>query len=373
MGEKFAANPVTGTASLSVPIFTTSSRSDFYPKLSLSYDSGAGNGTFGFGWTLSVPSVTRKTEKGLPKYQDAVDSDTFILSEAEDLVPSLIQSGNSWTKEVLEETLDGRAYTVQRYRPRIEGLFARIERWQNQAEPSDTYWKSISRDNVTSFYGKSPNSRIADPAEPTRIFKWLLEESHDDKGNRIVYEYKPENLENVDRSLPQEKNRLIPGVVSANRYLKSIHYGNQTPNGSDWLFEVVFDYGEHDLENPTPEEVRSWPCRLDAFSSFRSGFEIRNYRLCRRVLMFHRFPEELGTDFYLVRSTDLTHRETPIATYLDAATQTGYVKQQGTDRYLKKSLPPLEFTYTTPQIDETVYSVDAHSLENLPIGLDGTL
>ncbi|GAX46356.1 Mono(ADP-ribosyl)transferase SpvB [Tolypothrix sp. NIES-4075] len=134
----------------------------------------------------------------------------------------------------------------------------------------------------------------------------------------------------------------------------------------------MFDYGEHDLENPTPEAVQSWRCRPDAFSSFRSGFEIRTYRLCQRVLMFHRFPEELGTDFYLVRSTDLTHRETPIATYLDAATQTGYVKQQASDRYLKKSLPPLEFTYTTPQIDGTVYTVDGHSLENLPVGLDGT-
>ncbi|MHC5861624.1 SpvB/TcaC N-terminal domain-containing protein, partial [Nostoc sp.] len=88
IGEKFAANPVTGTTSLSVPIFTTPSRSDFSPKLSLSYDSGAGNGLFGFGWMLSMPSVTRKTEKeGLPRYWDAQESDVFILSEAEDLVP----------------------------------------------------------------------------------------------------------------------------------------------------------------------------------------------------------------------------------------------------------------------------------------------
>src|SRR5260370_17935221 len=47
IGEKFSMNPVTGTAALSVPIFTTTSRSDFYPKLSISYDSGSGNGLFG--------------------------------------------------------------------------------------------------------------------------------------------------------------------------------------------------------------------------------------------------------------------------------------------------------------------------------------
>ena len=87
IGEKFAANPVTGTGSLSVPIFTSPGRSGFGPSLSLSYDSGFGNGPFGFGWSLSLPSITRKTSKGIPKYQDADESDVFILSGAEDLVP----------------------------------------------------------------------------------------------------------------------------------------------------------------------------------------------------------------------------------------------------------------------------------------------
>ena len=64
IGEKFAANPVTGTGSLSVPIVTSPGRSGFGPELSLSYDSGAGNGPFGLGWNLSLPSITRKTDKG---------------------------------------------------------------------------------------------------------------------------------------------------------------------------------------------------------------------------------------------------------------------------------------------------------------------
>jgi hypothetical protein len=55
IGEKFAANSVTGTGSFSVPIATSPGRSGFGPQLSLSYDSGAGNGPFGFGWSLSLP------------------------------------------------------------------------------------------------------------------------------------------------------------------------------------------------------------------------------------------------------------------------------------------------------------------------------
>ena len=38
IGEKFAANPVTGTGSISVPIAASPGRSGFGPTLSLSYD-----------------------------------------------------------------------------------------------------------------------------------------------------------------------------------------------------------------------------------------------------------------------------------------------------------------------------------------------
>lgn len=60
IGEKFAANPVSGTGSLTVPIATSPGRSGFGPQLSLSYDSGSGNGPFGFGRSLSLPSITRR-------------------------------------------------------------------------------------------------------------------------------------------------------------------------------------------------------------------------------------------------------------------------------------------------------------------------
>src|SRR3989442_5293655 len=89
MGEKFAANPVTGTGSMTVPIATSPGRSGFGPELSISYDSGNGNGPFGFGWAIGLPQISRKTEKGLPQYDDVTESDIFILSGSEGLVPQL--------------------------------------------------------------------------------------------------------------------------------------------------------------------------------------------------------------------------------------------------------------------------------------------
>jgi RHS repeat-associated protein len=393
MGEKFAANPVTGTGSMAVPIFTSPGRSGFGPQLSLSYDSGAGNGPFGFGWTLTLPAVTRKTDKGLPRYQDAEESDVFILSGAEDLAPVLVKNGDKWEREtVLPRTVGGCAYRIQRYRPRIEGLFARIERWTNPADPTDSFWRSISKDNVTTWYGKTDESRIVDPANPTRIFSWLICESHDDKGNVIVYIYEKENPDNIDLAQTNERNRTNQ-TRSANRYLKRIRYGNHTPyfpkliasapwptapGVGHWFFEMVFDYGEHDPAKPMPEEPgRKWTVRNDPFSSFRAGFEVRTYRLCQRALMFHHFQaeREVGNDC-LVRSTDFTYTyekepadpRNPIYSFLLSVTQRGYKRQGG--GYLSKALPSLEFAYTEPNIDETVREVDVESMENLPYGLD---
>src|SRR5689334_16348024 len=115
IGEKFAANPVTGTGSMTIPISVSPGRSGFAPQLSLSYDSGGGNGPFGFGWSLSIPSITRKTDKGLPRYDDAGESDVYILSGAEDLVPVLESDGHRF-----EDPTTHPGFVVHRYRPRIE-------------------------------------------------------------------------------------------------------------------------------------------------------------------------------------------------------------------------------------------------------------
>jgi RHS repeat-associated protein len=362
--EKFTVNPATGTASLSVPVFTSPGRSGFGPQLSLAYDSGAGNGPFGLGWRLSIPSISRKTDKGLPRYQDPAESDVYILSGAEDLVPAPADYRQD----------PGSNYDVYQYRPRVEGLFSRIERWVEHGT-GDTHWRAVDRQNVTSLYGLTPAARIADPADPSRVYSWLLEMTYDDRGNVISYEYKQEDAVSVDRSAPQETSRLA-GPGFANRYLKNIWYANRTPyqpgtgSGlpSDWAFQVVFDYGEHDPATPTPDETAPWPCRADPFSTFRPAFEIRTYRLCRRVLMFHSFPE-LGTTPCLVRSTDLGYDENPVATTLAAVTQTGYIRDPATGSYQHASFPALTFTYAPASLDTTVHDMPADSLDGTPAGL----
>ncbi|MBC7632955.1 SpvB/TcaC N-terminal domain-containing protein [Aeromicrobium sp.] len=394
IGEKFAANPVTGTGSFTVPLAVSPGRSGFGPQLSLSYDSGAGNGPFGFGWSLGLPQITRRTDKGLPTYQDDADADVFVLSGAEDLVPVLQADGTQRDDDV---TAPG--YSVRRYRPRIEGLFARIERWTHHAD-GEVHWRSISRDNVLSLYGLTEQARIADPEQPGRVFSWLICETRDDRGNVVLYDYRREDGGDVDMKLAHERHRGKGNDPrrTANRYPEHIRYGNQTPlldaegrrprflsdlpraqlDDVKWLFEVVFDYHAEAADVPTPDDARPWSRRADAFSSYRSGFEVRTTRLCQRVLMFHHFEKEEGVrKDCLVRSTDFsyTSRNAPPSgtanyTFLLGVTHSSY-RREGAG-YRKQSLPPVEFEYSQPIVQDKVEHVNAASLEHLPIGVDGT-
>src|SRR2546423_14491497 len=71
LGEKFSPDLFTGTGNFSVPITLPAGRGGLQPRLTLAYSTGSGNGPFGLGWQLSLPGVSRKTSRGLPRYVDA--------------------------------------------------------------------------------------------------------------------------------------------------------------------------------------------------------------------------------------------------------------------------------------------------------------
>lgn len=363
IGEKFQANPVTGSGSMTVPIAISPGRGGFSPQLALSYDSGAGNTAFGFGWSIGLPSISRKTSRGIPRYFDENESDVFLLAGAEDLVPILNDELET------ERVENGNQYSIKRYRPRVEGLFARIEHWKKEGK-STSFWKVITKENVTSIYGKNENSRLTHPDDASKIFKWNLESTFDDKGNLIEYEYKKEDKTNVGSHLFEE-NRNV-----SNSYLKRVRYGNEVSYLSDsynsdsrFLFELVFDYGEHQLDGediPYYEEKTGWKERQDSFSSFRSSFDIRTYRLCRGIHLFHHIDEdgEWMAAPQIVKSTCLDLNENPIGTQVNAIS---YCFYKGTE---KGSLPPVEFKYTKANPADTFQIIESESIENLPQGID---
>ena len=371
IGEKFQANPVTGTGSMSVPVAISPGRNGFSPQLALQYDSGNGNGIFGMGWNIAIPSIVRKTQKGLPKYQDNEESDIFLMAGAEDLIPALKEENGQWINITRTEG----NYKIKQYRPRIEGIFAKIQKLTDTTT-GIAHWQVTTRDNITSVYGKSASARISHPGDDAKVFEWLLEYTFDEKGNITLYEYKQENQENINPALSSEKNRRSAGSAFNKKYLKTIKYTPDTPFDPDnttyfstvkWHFQVVFDYGEHDASAPATAEVSTWPVRQDPFSTFRAGFEIRTYRLCRRILMFHYFENNLGTDPYLVKSTDIDYNENPVATQVVQITHRCYQQGQSSAAY-----PPVTFQYSQAAIDPHIHGYSVEDAENLPAGVDGS-
>ncbi len=390
--EKFSVNSSNGTAALNIPLPFSSSRNNFVPSVALSYNSGAGNGIFGLGWSLGIPAIARKTEKELPKYMDEIDSDTFIFSGAEDLVPQYQKNidgsykTDSEGKYVIDEITPG-GKRIKRYRPRIEGAFARIEKIE---EDGNVYWRVISRYNVTSIFGKSEKTRIADPNDKFRIFEWLLDFSYDDKGNCFLIEYKEEDLTGIN-NVVGEKHRINLMSRYTNLYPKRIKYCNKLHfksseeddfrNETDdrkFLLEMVFDYGEHDDTIPTPDEINVWTFRNDPLSSYRSGFEIRTTRLCERILMFHHFDELGSAPYnkvpYLVKSLDFKYSDDleleSIIQYLLSVTLKGYIWNSQNNSYDVKSFPPMEYSYQSKGWNTDIKTIDKDSLENLPVGID---
>jgi len=208
-----------------------------------------------------------------------------------------------------------------------------------------SHWRTVSRDNVTTLFGVDESSRVAAPDDPRNIFSYLVSRTFDDRGQVIVYDHVAEDDAGVVPSQACEANRTS-AQRATNRYVKRIRYANatpyvvtDTPDGPEpaipaaFHFEIVFDYGDHTASAPTPRPDTPWPSRPDPFSTRRPAFEVRTYRRCRRVLVFHHFPleKDVGADC-LVRSTNLVYSDEtapvdprrPLYSLLSSVVQTGH-------------------------------------------------
>lgn len=348
MGESVGPVGTMGTSSLRIPVPVTSGRAHT-PPLFLTYSSGQGNGCFGIGWAISLPSIRLRSSKGVPRYNG---QDEYLAPNNEVMVPEVNSTGQVVTTKVSVYAGKhlGQEYTVTRYFPRVMDGFERIEQWK--ASNGAIFWLIHTVEGQLLCLGKTAASRVADPADASKTGQWLLEESCTPNGEHICYTWQSEDTTGVDLS-GQEAVR----VHTANRYLMRVDYGNALPylplyawgdvpvaDAPTWLFTLVLDYGERGLDPATPPlwEGGTWQKRQDSFSDYSLGYEIRTHRLCHQILMFHHFPAELGTDNLLVKRLLLSYEETPVLSRLISAQ---YLTYESSGEV--QSLPPLELTYTS--------------------------
>ena len=366
MGETFAPNEFSGSAAMNIPLPISACR-EFEPVMSLNYSIGNGNSAFGLGWELSTPEIVRRTSNEIPHY---TNDDTFLYTTEDYLVPRMTTSGTPILRRMGN-------YTVYTYMPRTEGNFDKMEHFINKNDHSDDFWKITDADNVVSIFGKSKNAKIFDPENPNHIFKWLLEEAYNDRGDHQIYQYEKENGDNITPCL-SEVNR----DQQTQTYLSKVFYGNFSAitdgaivtgesatrfNHELWHFEVVFDYGTYviDPSNPTPHTVPptiTWPSRLDPFSDYSAGFEIRTYRLCKNILQFHRF-NVIEQEPVLTKALTLCYEKSSVLATLINAKVTGYQFIATGSAYQTKSLPDLSFKYNAFALTENNYQT--HAFETL--------
>jgi RHS repeat-associated protein len=309
IGEKFSPDLHTGTGNFTIPISLPPGRNGFQPQLNLVYSTGNGNGAWGLGWYINIPGVSRQTNKGVPRYDDA--RDTFVLSGAEDLVPV--------------EQLPG----LFRYQPRTEGMFAKI---LHHADAQNNYWEVKTKDGLVSQYGTAASAGkdpavIADPVDPNNVFTWHLTETTDPFGNRITYTYERDERQTDG---PHHWDQLY---LSEIRY---VDYGD--PSLSQFLIRIKFNYEQ----------------RPDPFSEYRAGFNIRTVRRCTNIEIFTQ-PGGVAGRIRTYRFIYLDQQGLPAALPLNGVSLLSKVLVEGHNDAGSEQLPPLEFSYSSFEPEKRVF------------------
>jgi RHS repeat-associated protein len=293
LGASFEPQLPTGSASQGFPFALPAG-----PSLGLSYSTGNGNGAAGFGWKFGVGSVSRQVERGVPRYLDAPEEDTFLGGG------QLVELQNGY------------------FLPRLAGDLTRYQRIES-GTPGVFHWQAQTTGGGLLEFGLSESARVALPAADSpdgreRIFRWHLERQGDLYGNVIDYEYS-------DLGRPDDRRK----------YLTSIRWGPGAEPRPVYNL-VTLEYEE----------------RPDTFTDNRAGFAIRtSFRLKRVSVALHGAPADRvgdcasvdidsdGIEETLIRRYDLLYEGNSHWSLLTQVTQTGCDDEN--------TLPPASWRYGT--------------------------
>ncbi|MEO6951303.1 MAG: SpvB/TcaC N-terminal domain-containing protein, partial [Polyangia bacterium] len=255
----------TGGMTYSLPFEVPDGFAGATPSMSLAYSSGSGNGPWGMGWSVAMPSIERGTAFGLPAY---TTDDSFYADGSEQLV-----------------RVDDTGATYFEYRARFENAFIRY-RWHNPfaAASNGDYWTAELPDGSIRYFGADPAGTIDTLSREqggAGTFKYGLVASVDALGNRVHYTWQQlVGTANPDRALESVSEPVLASIEYA-------FHADGTPRN-----KVVFGYEE----------------RPDAVSDCKAGF-------C--AYLEHRTIEvSVFTGATKIRSYQLAYDPTPVASPL---------------------------------------------------------
>ena len=160
----------TGALNNSYPITLPPGKDRLTPDLSLSYNSQQldNSSVTGYGWSFTIPYITRVNKHGTDKlytqtYPDFVSSESGELVQTSQTNPSNLDEGTYVPKS---ETGNFISYTY-----------------------AGGVWSATDKTGTTYTYGSSAASRQDDATNSAHIFKWMLNEVRNTNNNYISYSY----------------------------------------------------------------------------------------------------------------------------------------------------------------------------------------
>jgi len=278
-----------GGGSYSVSIQAPPGRGGLNSDLRLNYSSTTGFGAAGLGWNLDTPRIFRRTDTGVPTYNDSEDVFSYQGEE-------LVFCGNG------------------QYRAKIEKNFMKIAY-------NGVSWEARDRMGRLYVFGEADSERLYNPANPSEVFAWLISRIEDTNGNVIKYSYR------------RDMRTITPSqglsFQASQLYLDKIEYN---PHGSGWLHKIQVTY---DYSDP------NGPAREDAQLSYKTGFPLyTGFRLARIDVFADISSEFTGR----IRSYLVSYDEDPHTGFalLKKVTVEGY-----DDNGNMLSLPPVTFEYSS--------------------------
>ncbi|MEU4162124.1 SpvB/TcaC N-terminal domain-containing protein [Actinoplanes sp. NPDC026670] len=235
----------TGEARLSYPIELPPGRAGLQPQLAVGYDSSAANGWLGLGWNLATSAITVDTRWGVPRYDTALETETYLLA-GEQLGP-VAHRGQRVARTAAKV-----------FQPRVQTAFTRVIR--NGTGPSNYSWETVDKEGTRSFYGGTAASTLRDDAG--NIYQWALREVRDAHGNVMRF-----------HTVIVEDTGIPDGGSVAGReiYLREITYTGTAAVEGPYAVRFIRD---RELEEPRRGDVT-----IDA----RGGFKRVTADLLRRI------------------------------------------------------------------------------------------
>ena len=235
----------TGAAVYSIPIECPKGINGMEPKISLVYNSQAGDGIMGWGWSIGGLSAITRVNKN--QYFDektesvSYTADDALALDGQRLIKYANEDGGIWYKTEADNFSKIVAYDIQPWGPK--------------------YFKVYTKNGLTMTYGSKSGDLsgyyiLSKESDYIYNIAWYLTEVVDSNGNQILYKYE------AQQKLTYYKNNRLRQIV----------YGKNENTNSGVETTINFQYNEG-ITQPVPTYING---KKTLFNACLSSIQIIN-------------------------------------------------------------------------------------------------